>query len=61
MGDVNMLKHKAIKMALASYAGKYVEKCRMTNLPKDDPSQAVLAGLIAKYDLAKQSVGVNEL
>ena len=61
MGDVNMLKHKAIKMAYSSYSGKYLEKVRMTNLSKDDPSQAVLAGLLAKYDLAKQSAGVTEL
>ena len=60
MGDQNMLKHKAISMALGAYAGKYVEKCRMTNLSKDDPSSAVLAGLLAKYDIAKQAVGANE-
>lgn len=57
MGDVNMLKHKAIQMAYKSYTGKYVEKTNLTNLGSDDPSTGVLAGLLAKYDLCKAAVG----
>ena len=59
MGDQNMLRHKAIQMAKQSYAGKYVEKVTMTNMNKDDPSGAVLAGLLAKYDLCKKAAGVE--
>lgn len=60
LGDEHMLKHKAIKLAYDSYNGKYIEKVRVNNMSKDDPSTAVLAGMLAKYDLAKQVVGATE-
>ena len=60
MGDLNMLKHKAIQMAKNCYSGKFIQECRMTTMFKDDPSSAVLAGMISKYDLAKKAVGVDQ-
>ena len=58
MGDENMLRHKAIELAKQSYAGKYIEKTSITNLGKDDPSTAVLAGMLAKFEICKSAAGV---
>lgn len=57
LGDEHMLRHKAIKLAQESYSGKYVEKVRVNNMAKDDPSTAVLTGLLAKYELCKEMSG----
>ena len=59
LGDEHMLRHKAIKLAHESYAGKYVEKVRVNNMAKDDPSTAVLTGLLSKYELCKEMAGAN--
>lgn len=55
--DGHMLRYEAIKLARKCYTGKYVESMRMTNLAKDDPSSAVMAGLLSKLDLTKKAIG----
>ena len=59
MGDENMLRHKAIQLAKKCYAGMNIKETRITNMAKDDPSTAVLAGMLTKYDTVKQAVGAQ--
>ena len=57
--DENMLRYKAMELAKKCYGGRYVAETKITNLAKDDQSTAVMAGMLAKYDIVKQAVGAQ--
>ena len=52
-----MLKHKGMELAQKCYTGKYIKKINMTNMSGDDPSTAILAGMLQKFGIAKQASG----
>ena len=55
--DGHMLRYEAIKLARKCYTGKYIESMRLTNMAKDDPSSAIMAGVLSKLDLTKKAIG----
>ena len=57
MGDENMLRHKACQLAKKCYSGKYITEATITSMAKNDPSTAVIAGMLAQYDTVKKAVG----
>ena len=55
--DSHMLRYEAIQLAKKCYSGKYISKMQITNIAKDDPSSAILAGVLSKLDLTKKALG----
>ena len=55
--DAEMLRFQALELAKKSFAGKYIEKFNITKMPKDDPTNAVLAGVLQKLDITKKAIG----
>lgn len=57
--DSEMLKYETLQLAKKSYAGKYVSNATITNMPQDDPTNAVLAGVLQKIDITKKAIGAQ--
>ena len=55
--DRQMLQYEALKLAQRSYNGKYITSTNITTMPEDDPSSAVLAGLLNKFEVTKKAIG----
>jgi hypothetical protein len=52
-----MLHHEALKLAKRCYAGKHISSTNISNMPADDPTNAVLAGVLNKLDITKKAIG----
>merc|ERR1712226_798687 len=48
--DEHMLRHEALMLAKRCYGGKYIQEATITSFDKSDPSNAVVAGVLAKLD-----------
>ena len=48
--DEHMLRHEALMLAKRCYGGKYIQEATITSFDKHDPSNAVVAGVLAKLD-----------
>merc|ERR1712032_1079052 len=46
--DEHMLRHEALMLAKRCYGGKYIQEATITSFDKNDPSNAVVAGVLAK-------------
>lgn len=57
--DKDMLTHEAMTLAKKCYAGKFIERTNITNMSNDDPSSAVLAGLLQKLDITKNAIAAE--
>merc|ERR1712076_10770 len=51
--DEHMLRHEALMLAKRCYGGKYIQEATITSFDKSDPSNAVVAGVLAKLDTTK--------
>ncbi len=52
-----MLSYESIKLAKKCYFGKSFGEINMINMPVDDPSSAVIAGVLQKLDVTKKAIG----
>ena len=57
--DENMLRYEALMLAKRCYAGKYVAEATITSFDKNDPSSAVVAGVLSKLDSTKKAMGIQ--
>ena len=55
--DEQMLKYQTLLLAKKSYGGKKIANANITNMPKDDPTNAVLAGVLSKIETTKKAIG----
>ena len=55
--DAEMLRYETLQLAKKSYHGKYIASTNITNMPQDDPTNAVLAGVLQKLDVTKKAIG----
>ena len=46
-------------LAKRCYGGKYIQEATITSFDKNDPSNAVVAGVLAKLDTTKQAMGIH--
>ncbi len=52
-----MLSYESIKLAKQCYSGRLFGELNITNMPVDDPSSAVVAGVLQKLDITKKAIG----
>ena len=57
--DENMLRYEALMLAKRCYAGKHVAEATITSFDKNDPSSAVVAGVLSKLDSTKKAMGIQ--
>jgi len=57
--DEHMLRHEALMLAKRCYGGKYIQEATITSFDKNDASNAVVAGVLAKLDTTKQAMGIH--
>ena len=55
--DEQMLSYESIQLAKKCYANRYFGELNITSMPEDDPSSAVVAGVLQKLAVTKSAIG----